>query len=326
MMKSRHLVDPELLPVFEAMPAFDLSDETLTESRTLSEKIANEIFQFGGVELEGLRLQERSIPGAPGDPDVAIWILEPDAPPEPGALRPGILETHGGGHVLGNARTSVGLYAATVRELGAVMVLVDYRLSPETPFPGPLEDCYAGLKWLVANADHLGVDRGRIAITGISAGATLAAGVALLARDRDRIPLAFLHLSQPMLDDRTCVDPELSSYVGEYCWTRQSNAYGWASRLGVPPGSDGVSPYAAPGRMVDLSGLPPTFINCGALDLFVEESLEFAKRLVRGGVPVELHIYPGAPHGAPLGTDGAFRHGYDRDELAAWKKAIGARE
>jgi acetyl esterase/lipase len=321
-MKSLHLVHPELLEAVQAMPAFDLKAETLEETRALAGQIAAELFSTENLDLHGFSLTEHFVPGAPGDPDVRIMILKPDKALPGGALRPGIFETHGGGHVMGDPMTSIGIYLATVRDLGAVMVSVDYRLSPETPFPGPLEDCYAALKWMVGNAAELGIDPARIGVTGGSAGATLAAGVALLARDRDQIPLKFLHLSQPMLDDRTCVDPELSPFIGEFTWSRQSNDYGWAARLGVAPGSDGVSPYAAPGRMEDLSGLPPTYINCGALDLFVEESLDFAKRLVRGGVPVELHIYPGAPHGAPLGTSGTFRQTYERDELAAWRKAL----
>jgi acetyl esterase/lipase len=321
-MKSRHLVHPDLLAAAEALPPFDLRDETLVAARAQADQIAKEIFALDKLDLSGLRVSERMIPGAPGDPDVRILLLEPEGNAKDGKPRPAILETHGGGHVMGTPEVSLGIYHSLVRELGATMVLVDYRLSPETPFPGPLEDCYAALKWMVANAVELSIDLDRIAVTGGSAGATLAAGVALLARDRDQIPLCFLHLSQPMLDDRTCIDPELSSYVGEFCWTRSSNAYGWQSRLGVLPGSDGVSPYAAPGRMEDLSGLPPTFINCGALDLFVEESLDFAKRLIRGGVPVDLRIYAGAPHGAPLGASGSFRESYERDELAAWRNAF----
>jgi acetyl esterase/lipase len=321
-MISEHLIHLEMLDAVRAMPSFDLRPETLAETRALADQIANEIFSLKNLDLAGLDLSERFIPGAPGDPDVRILILQPDRPATDGPLRPAILETHGGGHVMGDPMTSVGIYAPIVRELGATMVSVGYRLSPETPFPGPLEDCYAGLKWLVANAQGLGVDPARIAVTGGSAGATLAAGVALLARDRDQIPLKFLHLSQPMLDDRTCVDPDLSPYVGEFTWTRQCNHFGWESRLGVAPGSPGVSPYAAPGRMQDLSGLPPTYINCGALDLFVEESLDFAKRLIRGGVPAELRIYAGAPHGAPLGTTGDFAQTYQSDEMAVWKKAL----
>jgi acetyl esterase/lipase len=321
-MRSSHLLDPDLIAAYEALPPMPIQD-SLDDARALASKVVRELFK---PDLTGLTLSERHVPGAPGDPEVRVLILAPDTPVAVGELRPAILETHGGGHVMGTADASLGMYAAVIRELGAVGVFVDYRLSPEVRHPGPLEDCYAALKWLVTNADELGVDPARIAVTGASAGAALAAGVALLARDRDHIPLAYLHLSQPMLDDRTCTDPDVSPYIGEYGWTRDNNRFGWESRLGVAPGSDGVSPYAAPGRMEDLSGLPPTFLNCGALDLFVEESLAFTRRLIRGGVPVELHIYPGAPHGAPLGTTGQLRQSYDLDEMRSWKRALlGAR-
>lgn len=125
-----------------------------------------------------------------------------------------------------------------------------------------------------------------------------------------------------MLDDRTCAQLDPPPLIGEYGWTRECNAFGWESRLGVAPGSDGVSPYAAPGRMEDLSGLPPTFMSCGTLDLFVEENIDFARRLVRGGVPVELHVYPGLPHGLTMGVPSYMKDVVDRDDLAAWKRAL----
>lgn len=318
-MRSRHLLDPDLAPFYDNMPSATLSMETLGEMRVMMDAMVTQVY---GRNLDGLSLTERHVPGAPGDPDVRVLILQPegDAP----APRPAILETHGGGHVLGTADTSVSIYADLVRELQVVMVLVDYRLSPETPAPGPLEDCYAALKWLHDNAETLGVDRQRIAVTGASAGGTLAAGVAMLARDRDDgIAISHLHLLQPMLDDRTCTDADLSPFIGEYGWTREQNMFGWSCRLGTQPGSDGVSPYIAPGRMEDVSGLPPTFISCGALDLFVEEDIAFARRLIRAGVPVELHIYPGAPHGAPLKASGPLSDAMNRDDVNAWKRAFG---
>lgn len=322
-MRSRHLLDPELAPIYEQLPTIALSKDRLAESRAEADELMAQFLAPGNVDLTGLKLSERKIPGATGDPDVRVLILEPEDRADRPVPRPGILETHGGGHVMGKPEASVAMYAALVRELSATMVVVDYRLSPETKFPGPLEDCYAALKWMIANADELNLDRKRVGVFGASAGGTLAAGVALLARDRDAIPLAHLHLVQPMLDDRTCVDLEPSPFVGEYGWTRQSNAFGWEARLGVAPGGDGVSPYAAPGRMDDLKGLPSTFISCGALDLFIGESMQFASRLVRAGVPTELHVYPGAPHGAPLGSTGRLADKMARDDVDAWKKAFG---
>lgn len=317
-MRSRDLVDPEILPTLEAFPPLNLSVETLAAVRASYSELAEKYWATIPLDLTGLRLTEHTIPGASGDPSVRILVLEPTQSSGP---RPGIVDIHGGGLVIGTADGNVRPCSVLARELGAVIVLVDYRLAPETVFPGPLEDCYAALKWLFENASNYNVDRDRIAVNGGSAGGTLAAGVALLARDRKHIPISHLHLVNPMLDDRTCVG-DTSPFVGEYGWSREDNTFGWSSMLGVPAGSDGVSPYAAPGRMEDLSGLPPTFISCGALDLFVEESLDFARRLIRGGASVELHIYPGLPHGLAMGTPSYMKDVVDRDDLAAWKRAV----
>ena len=103
-----------------------------------------------------------------------------------------------------------------------------------------------------------------------------------------------------MLDDRTCVNPDPHPYTGEYVWTAENNHFGWRSLLGAEPGGDNVAAYAAPARALDLSGLPPTFIATGALDLFLEEDMDYARRLLRAGVPTELQVYPGAVHGFDL--------------------------
>jgi triacylglycerol lipase len=159
-----------------------------------------------------------------------------------------------------------------------------------------VEDCYAVLAWINQQADALGVDLKRVGVMGESAGGGLAAGLALMARDRGEYSLAFQHLIYPMIDDRTCITADPHPFAGEYVWTAKSNHFGWSCLLGQEPGGEGVSPYAAAARATDLSGLPPTFIASGALDLFLEEDLDYARRLVRSGVPVELHVYPGAFH------------------------------
>jgi acetyl esterase/lipase len=196
-------------------------------------------------------------------------------------------------------------------ELGCVIVSVDYRLAPETPFPGPLEDCYAALRWLHDGAAKLGVDPARIATKGESAGGGLAAGLALLARDRGEIPIAFQCLTYPMIDDRPPADP--NPYVGEFVWTPKSNRFGWRAYLGREPGGDDVSPYAAAARADDLAGLPSTLIIAAALDLFLEENLEYARRLARAGVAVELQLYPGAVHGFQMAGESELGRRYHRD-------------
>jgi acetyl esterase/lipase len=246
------------------------------------------------------------------------------APEAAGAGRPGILHVHGGGYVLGSAEMTGPTDAIYAAELGAVSVSVDYRLAPETPHPGPVEDCYAGLAWLAANVEQLGVDPARIVVTGESAGGGLAAALVLLARHRGEIPIAYQHLVFPMLDDRTVTQADPSPYVGQFVWTRDSNRFGWTSLLGGPPGAPDISPFAAPARVEDLAGLPPTFIACGALDLFLEENLDYARRLIRAGVPTELHVYPGAPHGFMFIPDAAVTRTFARDSLAALAKAVGS--
>jgi acetyl esterase/lipase len=186
-------------------------------------------------------------------------------------------------------------------KLNLVGVSVEYRLAPETPYPGPLEDCYRGLKWTYEHAEALGIDRDRIGITGASAGGGLAAALALLARDRGEFPVAFQLLDSPMIDDRQIT--RSSQVDGLPVWSRESNAFGWRSYLGDLYGTDNVPYTAAPARATDLSGLPPAQISVGAVDGFLDEDVEYALRLNRAGVPTELHVYPGACHGYQMAQD-----------------------
>lgn len=207
-------------------------------------------------------------------------------------------------------------------ELGCAVFSVDYSLAPETRFPGPLEDCYAVLVWLQGNAERLGVDVARIGVKGESAGGGLAAALALLSRDRSGPHLAFQHLIYPMIDDRTCVDPDPNPFTGEFVWTPAHNRFGWSSLLGRPPGSPDVSAYAAAARAENLRGLPPTFISIGALDLFLEENLAYARRLSRAGVAVELHVYPGAFHEFHKAQEARVTKAAERDSRDALKRIM----
>lgn len=312
-MKSRHLVDPELLPLFEQMPGFQFSRESLPAMRGMMRAPAATV-------PDDVDVSEQLIPGPPGAPSVRVIVTRPKTP---GADQPGILHIHGGGYIMGSAEMTVLTDAAYAQQFGATVVSVDYRLAPETPHPGPVEDCYAALAWLHAQAPALGVDRGRIAVTGESAGGGLAAATVLLARDRAAYNVAFQHLIFPMLDDRTTTQSDPSPMVGEYVWTRDSNLFGWTALLGAAPGGDGVSPYAAPARVEDVAQLPPTFIACGALDLFIEENLEYARRLMRAGVPTEMHVYPGAPHGFMMVASAEVSKTFVRDSMAAMKRGLG---
>jgi triacylglycerol lipase len=249
-------------------------------------------------ELAAVTCVERFIPGAPGDPDVRILLYTP--PGHAAGLRPAVLEMHGGGYILGTAEMGDPANRMTALALDCIVVSVDYRLAPETAWPGSLNDNYAGLCWMAENAAELGIDPARIAISGGSAGGGHAAALALHARNAGGPAICFQLIDYPMLDDRTAASADPHPYAGEFVWTPEHNHLGWKSLLGVEPGSDGVHETAAPARAEDLSGLPPAFISIGTLDLFLEESLEYTRRLTRAGVPVELYVVPGAFHGSGM--------------------------
>jgi acetyl esterase/lipase len=221
--------------------------------------------------------------------------------PAPGTKgRPAFLHMHGGGYVTGMAGQFNPSLQAVAQNFGCLVVSVDYRLAPETHFPGSLEDNYTALRWLYKNSDELGVDRKRIAIGGESAGGGHAAQLAIAARDRREIPILFQLLIYPMLDDRTGSTRQVPPYMGQFVWNAGSNRFGWTSLLGVPAGSPAAPAGAVPARVENLAGLPPAFIGVGALDLFVDEDVEYARRLINAGVATELHVIPGAYHGFDL--------------------------
>jgi len=317
-MPSKHLLDPELELLVSQLPPFDFRPGALAQTRAMMEALAT---ASGLPSTDRVDIDSRVIPGPSGCPDVRVLVTRPKVRTGPG---PGILHIHGGGYVMGSPEMGLATDIAYAEMLGATVVSVDYRLAPETPHPGPVEDCYAALAWLHAEAAALGIDRKRIAVTGESAGGGLAAAVTLLARDRGLIKVAFQHLVFPMLDDRTTVNPDPSPYFGEFIWTPEHNLFGWSSLLGGTPGGADVSCYAAPARAEDLAGLPPTYLACGALDLFLEENLDFARRLMRAGVPTELHIYPGAPHAFMLVPTARVAQIFARDSMAALEHAVGA--
>jgi acetyl esterase/lipase len=206
---------------------------------------------------------------------------------------PALLWIHGGGYIAGSAATEDSVCRRMAEELGIVVAAVDYRLAPEHHFPTALHDCYDGLTWL---ADHESVDPTRLAVGGASAGGGLAAAVALLARERAEIALRLQVLAYPMLDDRTAVRSDIDERNVKG-WDNKSNAFGWQSYLGQPPGWGGVSEQAAPGRCADFSDLAPCWIGVGTLDLFHDECVAYAKGLHAAGVPCQLEIVKGAFHG-----------------------------
>jgi acetyl esterase/lipase len=249
-----------------------------------------------------VRLDERTVPGPTESPEVTLLILRPAAGIA-GPL-PAIYHIHGGGMVLGDRRTGLDRFLSFVVEGRAAVVSVEYRLAPEHPDPAPVEDCYAGLAWLARHADEYGIDAGRLMVAGVSAGGGLAAGVALLARDRRFPDLSHQVLLCPMLDDRF---QTLSSRMldGDGTWDRNSNEFGWTALLGDRRGGPDVSPYAAPARATDLAGLPRTFIDVGSVETFRDECLHYARRLSEAGVSVDLHMWGGGFHGFDYAAPGA---------------------
>ena len=312
---TRRLVDPQLLPLLDAWPQVTLTREVLPAIRAMDRLPMPELTEAAAA----IDLTRRSVPGPGGAPDVDVLVYRPR---DAAAALPCIFHIHGGGYVIGSVDAQEAQHRGMAATLGCVIVTVDYRLAPETVFPGAVEDCYAALSWVFAAAADLGIDPERIGVMGESAGGGLAAGLALLARDRGERQLAFQHLIYPMIDDRTCTRPDPHPHAGEFIWTPAHNHFGWAALLGVEPGSAGVSPYAAAARAEDLTRLPRTYIATGGLDLFLEEGLDYARRLIRAGVPVELHIYPGGFHGFDFDPTAEVSVRARRDSMNALSRSL----
>jgi acetyl esterase len=212
---------------------------------------------------------------------------------------------------------------ALARAVGAVVVTVEYRLAPEAPFPAPLEDVYAGLVWFAEHAADYGVDPARIAIHGISAGGGLCAGLALLARDRGGPAIAFQYLGVPEVDDRLTT-PSMTAFTDTPIWNRPNAIVSWDSYLGEGvPGSADVSPYAAPARATDLSGLPPAYVSTMAFDPLRDEGIAYGLALLAAGVPVELHLFPGTFHGSTLIEGAAISKREITERVAVLRRALG---
>jgi len=313
------LVDPELVPALKQFPAFDLTAEMVRQFR-----------QSPGLPplpAPAPQPVERHIPGPPGAPgvrapEVRLWVVDP-APSEKG--KPLLLHMHGGGLMMTDP-TLMPRIQGIATDCDCVVVSVDYRLAPETRYPGSLEDNYAALKWVHAHAAELGIDRSRIAVGGESAGGGHAASLAIHARDRNKrdrneedVPICFQLLIYPQLDDRTGSSHPAPPAIGRFMWTASANRLAWSSLLGVPAGSSKVPVAAVPARVASMAGLPPAWIGVGSLDLFVEEDMEYARRLVHAGVATELLVVRGAFHGFDLLVPDAEA---SKQFSASWKSAL----
>jgi acetyl esterase/lipase len=248
----------------------------------------DELRQSGRFEVE-----ERSVPGRDGDPDVSLLICTPTRATGPLGC---IYHTHGGGMIVGDNRSGLERVLDWTERFGMVLVSVDYRLAPETPHPGPVNDCYAGLVWTAAHAEELGFDPDRMIVAGGSAGGGLAAAITLMARDLGGPALRGQMLMCPMLDDRNNT-PSATQMAGLGVWDQTANRTGWGALLGDAAGGSDVSPYAAPARAEDLSGLPPAFVDVGSAETFRDEDVSYATRIWQAGGQAELHVWPGGFHG-----------------------------
>jgi acetyl esterase/lipase len=316
-MTTRHLVDPALESFLEA-PPLEITTETLPAVRQSLKDIYGAVL---GESDPGVVSTEHLVPAQAGVPDIRLHV---HTPPGPKQARPVFYHIHGGGFILGDAEMMVPLSQARARNFDCVVVSVDYRLAPETPYPGPVEDCYAGLRWTVEHAAELGIDPSRVVVGGESAGGGLAAALCLLARERGGPPIALQFLVYPMLDHRTATPADVygNRHAGEFAWTHGANRFGWSAMLGDIDPAGEVPATCSPARAASLADLPPAFIAVGALDLFVDEDIDYAARLGRDGVPIELHVYPGAFHAFDVVATAPVAIQFQEDCARALRKAF----
>ncbi|MET8007814.1 alpha/beta hydrolase [Nonomuraea glycinis] len=292
-MSRRDLIDPASRIPLDAMRA--MMPEGLQSIPDITERRAAAAAMALAVEVPdnpNVTKEDRTVPGPDGAPDITVRIYRPID--QAGPL-PGLYYIHGGGMILGDLTSEDNVATKICDAVGAVVVSVEYRLAPEHPHPAPVEDCYAGLVWTAKSATELGIDPQRLAIYGGSAGGGLTIGTALLARDRGGPALSFMMPIYPMIDDRN-ETPSSHEVTDIGLWDRATNIEAWAWYLG---GKD-ADQYAAPARAEDLAGLPPAYLDVGTVDLFRDEDVAFAQRLMQAGVPTELHVHPGSYHASEM--------------------------
>ncbi|MCQ4209897.1 alpha/beta hydrolase [Streptomyces longispororuber] len=289
--------DPELAAALETFREYIAPGLTADDITRLRETPISGAFGESDPTSDGyFDVDERSVPGPAGAPDVSLLICHPAGDSAANLSRPLIYHTHGGGMVLGDNRAGLDAVLEWARALDAVVVSVEYRLAPEHPYPAGVEDVYAGMLWTAEHAGELGADPDRIVIAGGSAGGGLTAALALMLRDRKGPRPIGQVLMCPMLDDRND-SPSAHQMTGLGVWDRTANETGWTALLGERRGGADVPAFAAPARAEDLSNLPPAFIDVGSAETFRDETLDYAARIWRAGGVAELHVWPGAFHG-----------------------------
>jgi acetyl esterase len=310
-----YALDPEIAAAVPMIPKNDSTDLPAARKRVKEMYAA----RFGEPDTTGVTVRDELVAGPDSAPDVRLRVYIPDRIAAPAAL----FDVHGGAFTFGDLDTDHVRNLRLARDLGVVVVAVDYRLAPEAPFPAGLEDCYAALVWTAKHAPQFGVDPNRIAIHGGSAGGGLCAALALLARDRGGPAIAFQFLSVPELDDRL-ETPSMRAFVDTPRWNRPLAEFSWDCYLGQGVrGTEGVSAYAAPARAADLANLPPAYISVMEFDPMRDEGIAYAQALLAAGVTVELHLFPGTFHGSSMVEHATVSKREAAEELAVLARALG---
>ncbi|MBB4890529.1 acetyl esterase/lipase [Streptomyces netropsis] len=301
-------VHPELADVLAALPEFDpLADPVATRTH-----LRGVLAATPSREDPHLVTEDLTIPGPAGDLRLRLYRPTGGTP----ASRPAVLYFHGGAFISGDLDTGDTNCRDICRAADAVVVSVDYRLAPEHPYPAGFDDCYAALLWTGANTAALGVDPNRIAVSGRSAGGSLAAATALASRDRGGPALAYQLLLVPAVDDR-CDQASVDAVTDGRVIDGRVVRGMWPLYLG-PRAAD---QYAAPARATSLAGLPPTYLMVCEQDPLRDQGLDYARRLILAGVPTEIHHVPGAFH---LFEGYAPTSSPARRSTVAWTSALAA--
>ncbi|MFD0769501.1 alpha/beta hydrolase [Bacillus sp. CGMCC 1.60114] len=293
-------INPELREVLTTAPVIQLPDDLVMARQMLIPPTENSKL---------VRTTERFISGGDGQ-EMLIKIYEPAQRDQ--TKLPAVLWSHGGGYVLGHPDGEDSLCENFVEAANCIVISPDYRLAPEHPYPAAIEDCYSALVWMTNSAEELNIDLSRVAIGGGSAGGGLTAALALMARDKGGPAICFQMPLYPMIDDRNITFSSNEIKDKQAIWYTSNNLAAWGMYLGEHANGE-ISPYAAPTREEDLSGLPPTYTCVGQLDPFRDETIDYVTRLAQAGVEVEFHLYPGCFH--------AFEHIVPNAEISQRAKS-----
>ncbi|MGI9602554.1 MAG: alpha/beta hydrolase [Acidimicrobiales bacterium] len=315
---DKYAYDPEFIDMIAVLP---------TQLADLSDPAAIRDVRDGGLlsltgeqpDRDDVVKVDRQVPGPEGAPDVPVRVYTPVAPAE--GLRGALLYIHGGGFMFGSIDMMDAACQSYCAATDAVIVSVEYRLAPEDPFPAGLDDCYAALVWLAGHGAELGIDVDRIGVGGGSAGGGLSAATALMARDRGGPAICFQFLQIPELDDRLDT-PSMQRFTDTPLWNRPNAEWSWKHYLGDRYGTDDIPYLAAPSRCGDLSGLPPAYVTTMEFDPLRDEGIIYAMAMMRDGVQVELHSYPGTFHGSGLFADADVSRRDADDSTRAIKRGL----